>query len=78
VYNLPFQLYKNQIIQQNGNTTNMLFSFEKIIAFVSKYITLKKGDLIFTGTPEGVGKVEIGDHLEGKLAGNTLLSFDIK
>jgi 2-keto-4-pentenoate hydratase/2-oxohepta-3-ene-1,7-dioic acid hydratase in catechol pathway len=55
-----------------------LFSFENIIAFVSQYITLKKGDLIFTGTPAGVGKVNQGDKLEAWLEGQQLLSFDIK
>ena len=55
-----------------------LFSFEYIIAFVSKYISLKKGDLIFTGTPQGVGKVNIGDHLEGYLENEKLLDFDIR
>jgi len=56
----------------------MLFSFEYLIAFVSKYITLKKGDLIFTGTPQGVAKVTIGDRLEGYLEGEKLLDFYIR
>ncbi|RZM18706.1 MAG: 2-hydroxyhepta-2,4-diene-1,7-dioate isomerase, partial [Pedobacter sp.] len=59
-------------------TENILFSFEQIIAFVSKYITLKKGDLIFTGTPEGVGQVHQGDRLEAWLEGEQLLNFEIK
>ena len=56
----------------------MLFSFEYIIAFVSKYITLKKGDLIYTGTPQGVGKVNVGDRLEGYLEDVKMLDFLVK
>ena len=56
----------------------LLFSFESIIAFVSQYITIKKGDLIFTGTPAGVGKVNVGDHLEGYIGDNKLLDFFVK
>src|SRR2546428_7276556 len=63
--NINFNLKINGNKVQIGNTSNMIFSFEEIISYVSKFITLKKGDLIFTGTPEGVGKVNIGDHLEG-------------
>jgi len=76
--NLQFELQINKETRQNGNTKNILFSFEKIIAFVSQYITLKKGDLIFTGTPEGVGQVQQGDKLEAWLAGEQFLNFDIK
>ncbi len=78
IHNLDFELKINNQNRQTGNTKNMLFPFERIIAFVSKYITLKKGDLIFTGTPEGVGKVLPGDKLEAWLAGQQLLNFDIK
>lgn len=78
IYDLDFELKINNETRQIGNTKNMLFPFERIIAFVSKYITLKKGDLIFTGTPEGVGKVLPGDKLEAWLAGQQLLNFDIK
>jgi len=56
----------------------MLFSFEYMIAFVSKYFTLKKGDLIFTGTPQGVSKVNIGDRLEGYIEDQKLLDFYVK
>ena len=76
--NLQFELKINNETRQNGNTKNVLFSFEKIIAFVSQYITLKKGDLIFTGTPEGVGQVHQGDKLEAWMAGEQFLNFDIK
>lgn len=78
LYNSSFNLKINGELKQDGNTRNMLFSFEQIIAFVSRYITLKKGDLIFTGTPEGVGQVHPGDKLEASLEGHQLLSFDIK
>lgn len=75
---LNIRLDLNGKTVQNGNTRDLLFSFEYIIAFVSKYITLKKGDLIFTGTPQGVGKINIGDHLEGYLQDEKLLDFDIR
>ncbi len=65
MHHINFRLDVNGQTRQAGNTSDMLFSFEYIIAFVSTYITLKKGDLIFTGTPQGVAKVNIGDRLEG-------------
>jgi len=75
---LNFRLDVNGQTRQQGNTSYMLFSFEYIIAFVSKYITLKKGDLIFTGTPAGVAKVNIGDRLEGYLEDEKMLDFYVK
>lgn len=78
LYNLNFKLDINGQPRQVGSTKDLLFSFEKIIAFVSGYITLKKGDLIFTGTPPGVSKVSIGDHLEGYLENEKMLDFYIK
>ena len=78
INNLQFELKINGETRQNGNTKNILFSFEKIIAFVSQYITLKKGDLIFTGTPEGVGQVHQGDKLEAWIGEEQFLNFDIK
>lgn len=78
MYQLQFELQINKETRQNGHTSNLLFSFETIISFVSQYITLKKGDLIFTGTPEGVGQVKQGDHLEAWLQGKQLLNFNIK
>ncbi|RZK65939.1 MAG: FAA hydrolase family protein [Pedobacter sp.] len=76
--NLDFELSINDQVRQQGNTSLMLFSYEYLISFVSKYITLKKGDLIFTGTPEGVGQVFPGDKLQANLAGRPLLNFEIK
>ena len=75
---LNIRLDLNGKTVQIGNTKDLLFSYEYIIAFVSKYITLKKGDLIFTGTPQGVGKVTIGDRLAGYLEDEKLLDFDIR
>jgi acylpyruvate hydrolase len=78
LHNLNFKLEVNGQTRQIGNTSNMLFSFEYIIAFVSGYITLKKGDLIFTGTPHGVAKVNVGDRLEGYLEDVKMLDFYVK
>lgn len=78
LYNLNFHLDINGKTVQNGNTKDLLFSFEKLIVFISQYITLKKGDLIFTGTPAGVGKIAIGDKLTGYLGTEKLLDFEIK
>ena len=74
--NLNFTLLKSKQEVQNGNTSLMIFSPEKIIAFVSKYFTLKVGDLIFTGTPKGVGKVIENDVLEGFLEEEKV--FDVR
>ncbi|WP_316787216.1 fumarylacetoacetate hydrolase family protein [Pedobacter frigiditerrae] len=78
MYDIKFELQINKETRQKGHTANLLFSFEKIISFVSQYITLKKGDLIFTGTPEGVGQVKQGDQLECWLMDKQLLNFSIK
>jgi len=78
IYDLNFSLYKNRQCVQQGNTKHLIFSFETIISFVSEYITLRKGDLIYTGTPAGVGPVSIGDHLEGYIENVKLLDFKIK
>jgi acylpyruvate hydrolase len=75
---LNFHLNINGEPRQKGNTQNLLFSFDYLIAFVSQYFTLKKGDLIYTGTPAGVGQVKPGDHLEGFLGDEKLLDFYIK
>jgi len=76
--NIAFGLQKNGTWVQQGNAADMIFSFEKIIAFVSTYFTLKVGDLIYTGTPAGVGPVKIGDVLEGFLEGKSALKFEVK
>ncbi len=76
--NLNFHLNINGKTVQKGNTSDLLYSFDKIIAFISQFITLKMGDIIFTGTPVGVGPVNIGDKLEAYLEGEKLLAFDVK
>lgn len=78
IQNIDFSLQKNGALVQKGNTSDMLFSVNEIICFVSQYMTLKTGDLIFTGTPEGVSKVSIGDRLEAFLGTQKLLDFLIK
>ncbi|MBS1549876.1 MAG: fumarylacetoacetate hydrolase family protein [Bacteroidetes bacterium] len=74
---LEFELKKNKETVQLGNTQQMIFSPEDIIAFVSQYFTLRVGDLIFTGTPKGVGSVKDGDLLDGYLQGNKILDLRI-
>lgn len=76
--NLNFTLLKNKEEVQNGNTSLMMFSPEKIIAFVSQYFTLRVGDLIFTGTPKGVGKVSENDILEAYLEDRKILDLRIQ
>ena len=76
--NLHIELKVNGNTRQIGNTSDLLFSFDKIIAYVSTFITLKVGDLIYTGTPAGVAAVNIGDKLQGYLEGDLLLEFEIK
>lgn len=75
---INFCLYKNKQIVQQGNTKDLLFSFDFLIAYISKYFTLNIGDLVFTGTPAGVGPVEIGDKLEAFIENDSLLEFEIK
>ncbi len=76
--NLAFHLNINGQTVQQGCTADMLFSVDKIIAYVSRFFTLKIGDLIYTGTPAGVGPVHIGDHLEGFLGEKKLLDFHVR
>ncbi len=73
-----FQFYQNDNLKQHGFTRDMIFSIDQIIAYVSRFITLKTGDLIFTGTPAGVGPVAIGDRLEATLNGEEMFTFFIK
>ena len=75
---IGFHLLKNGEKVQDGNSNLMIFSFDQIISHVSKFITLKMGDLIFTGTPAGVGEVKIGDRLEGFLEGEMILKCDVR
>lgn len=75
---LNFSLEKNDEQVQRGNTSNMLFKIDELIAYVSQFMTLKIGDVIFTGTPEGVGPVAIDDKLTGYLSGRQMFAINIK
>ncbi len=75
---LHFSLYKNGVQVQSGNTALMLWKIDELIAEISKYFTLKIGDVIFTGTPSGVGAVEIGDILEGFIEDELIFKKKVK
>jgi acylpyruvate hydrolase len=75
---IAFELKVNGVTRQSGLSSDMIFSIDQIVAYVSKFISLKVGDLIFTGTPEGVGQVVIGDQLEGFINGESLIKLNIK
>ncbi|HET8838339.1 MAG TPA: fumarylacetoacetate hydrolase family protein [Flavobacteriaceae bacterium] len=76
--NLHFSLYKNKTEVQTGSTSQMLWKIDELIAYISTYFTLKIGDIIFTGTPAGVGKVEKNDVIEGFLENNPIFKINIK
>jgi len=76
--NISFSLSINGELRQSGNTADMVFSIDYLIAYISQFITLKKGDLIYTGTPKGVGSIAIGDKLEGFLENKNMLSCEIR
>lgn len=76
--NITFSLTKNGKTVQSGNTKDMIFNIESLIVFISKYITLRKGDLIYTGTPVGVGPIAIGDKFEGFIQNNSVFICHIK
>ena len=76
--NITFELTSNSKTVQKGNTDFMLWKIDELISYVSQYFTLKIGDIIFTGTPEGVAAVKPEDVLEGFLEGNKLFSIQIK
>lgn len=78
INSINFHLDKNGKTVQKGNSEMMIFNFNIIISYISQFITLNRGDLIFTGTPAGVGPVKAGDHLEGYLEGNRLLDLIIE
>lgn len=75
---INFSLTINGGIRQNGNTSLMIFSFEYVISYLSKFFTLRTGDLIFTGTPKGVGSVQTGDTLSAYIENEKLLEFEVK
>ncbi|MCK5824721.1 MAG: fumarylacetoacetate hydrolase family protein [Ichthyobacteriaceae bacterium] len=78
VNNIDFSLNLNGVVVQNGNTSNMIHSIDEIIEHISQYFTLKIGDLIFTGTPSGVGKVSEGDVLKGYIGEQEFFSINVK
>ena len=78
IQELDFELLVNGERRQKGNTRDMIFSVDYLVSYLSKFITLKKGDLIFTGTPSGVSKVNVGDTLEGILEGKKVLEVKVK
>ena len=77
VQNLEFEMLLNGEVRQHGFTKDMLFTVDQIIAHVSRYMTLRIGDLIYTGTPVGVGAVKPGDNIKARIGGHTLLDFDV-
>ena len=76
--NINFSLHKNGEVVQKSSSDNMIFDIDKIISYVSKFMTLKIGDLIFTGTPSGVGSISIGDTLEGFINEKKIFKVNIK
>ena len=77
VQNLEFEMELNGEVRQHGFTKNMLFTVDEIISHISRYMTLRIGDLIYTGTPVGVGPVKPGDNIKARIGGHTLLDFDV-
>ncbi|MDP4238482.1 MAG: fumarylacetoacetate hydrolase family protein [Bacteroidota bacterium] len=78
IQNIPFRLDLNGQTVQNGNSSDMIFPINELIAYVSGFFTIKIGDVLFTGTPAGVGKVAIGDRLEGYIFDKKMFDFNIK
>lgn len=76
--NIEFSMRLNGVPAQQGNSRDMIFSIDRIITYVSQFYTLKIGDIIFTGTPAGVGPVKIGDHIEGFIGDTRVLDFFVK
>lgn len=77
IQNLSFQLVKNGEVVQYGNTQDMLWQIDELVSYVSQFFTLKVGDVIFTGTPAGVGKIESSDELEGFLEDKKMFSLKV-
>ncbi|NKI27772.1 fumarylacetoacetate hydrolase family protein [Arenibacter sp. 6A1] len=75
---LNFQLLKNEEVVQQGNTSLMLWTIDELISYVSQFFMLKKGDVIFTGTPAGVGKISANDYLSGTIENEEVFSLNIK
>jgi acylpyruvate hydrolase len=78
IYSLSFRLDRNGKTVQQGNTKELIFPYDVIIEYISQFVTLKTGDLVYTGTPVGVGPVNIGDRLEAYIEDEKLLDFEVK
>ena len=78
IQNISFRLDLNGKTVQDGNSSNMIFPINELISYVSRFFTIKIGDILFTGTPEGVGKVAIGDRLEGYIFDKKMFDFYVK
>jgi len=78
IQNAEFSLYVNDELKQKGNTKDMLFKIDELVSYLSKYFSLKKGDLIFTGTPEGVGLIKKGDKLKAILNNSLQLNINVE
>ncbi len=76
--NIAFSMTKNGETVQSGTTKDLIFSFDTLVAYLSNFFTLQQGDLIYTGTPAGVGPVKVGDTLEGFLEGKSMFTCEIK
>jgi 2-keto-4-pentenoate hydratase/2-oxohepta-3-ene-1,7-dioic acid hydratase in catechol pathway len=75
---INFCMYKNKELVQQGNSSNMIHSFDKIVSYISNYFSVNIGDVIFTGTPAGVGEVVVGDELEGFIEDDSMFKLDVK
>jgi acylpyruvate hydrolase len=73
-----FTLHVNTVLRQDGHTADMIFDLPTVLAYITRFITIEEGDLIYTGTPAGVGPVQVGDHLMGALEGRLLLNFYVR
>ncbi len=71
-------MYKNKELVQQSNSANMIHSFDKIVAYISNYFSVNIGDVIFTGTPAGVGEVVVGDELEGFIEDDNMFTLEVK
>ena len=76
--NINFTMYKNNEMVQQGNSKNMIHDFDYIISYISNFFSVNIGDLIFTGTPAGVGEVVVGDELEGRIDEESLFKLEVK
>jgi 2-keto-4-pentenoate hydratase/2-oxohepta-3-ene-1,7-dioic acid hydratase in catechol pathway len=76
--NIEFSMLQNDTVVQSGDSSDMIFTFDKIIAYISQFVTLKIGDLIYTGTPAGVGPVKIGDKLSGFIGTENMFNIEIR